>query len=90
MDTSTNIPVTEISSVEMVFDILEDLEESGQLATFLETNPLIKEKLEAYKINKHFNFSLWKSLKNIKSCFNYLKISKKLELKEKWFKVIVK
>ncbi len=49
-----------------------------------------KEKMDEFDITPLFNFSLWRKLKDYKAYFNYLKISKRIDLKEKWFKVIAK
>ena len=50
----------------------------------------LKEKMDEFDITPLFNFSLWRKLKDYKAYFNYLKISKRIDLKEKWFKVIAK
>ena len=49
----------------------------------------LKHKMEEFDITTLFNFSLWRKLKDYKSYFNYLKISKRIDLKEKWFIIIV-
>ena len=48
----------------------------------------LKEKMNEFDITPLFNFSLWRKLKDYKGYFNYMKISKRIDLKEKWFIMI--
>ena len=48
----------------------------------------LKEKMDEFDITHLFNFSLWRKLKDYKGYFNYMKISKRIDLKEKWFLLI--
>ena len=48
-----------------------------------------KNKMDEFDITPLFNFSLWRKLKDCKGFFNYMKISKRIDLKEKWFIIIV-
>ena len=48
----------------------------------------LKEKMDQFDITPLFNFSLWRKLKDCKGYFNYMKISRRIDLKEKWFILI--
>ena len=48
----------------------------------------LKERMDEFELTPLFNFSLWRKLKDYKGYFNYLKISKRIDLKEKWFIII--
>jgi hypothetical protein len=67
----------ELDSVGVLYDILMTDEYSD-----------IKERLEYWGIDAYINFTLWKKLTDCVSEFNYLKISKSLNLKYKWFYLI--
>ena len=63
--------------------------ETFHLVYFSEELPQLREKLVDFGIDSHFNFSLWRRLEKFKEYFNWLKISKKPELKQKRYNQIV-
>jgi len=73
-----------------VVNLCYELDRLGMLYFILmtEEHPEIKERLEYWGVDTYFNFPLWKKLTDCVSDFNYLKISKSLELKHKWFFMI--
>jgi len=50
----------------------------------------IRNKLRLHNINENFNFYLWRKLNQCAVYFNYLKISKRMEVKLKWMQMIVR
>jgi hypothetical protein len=46
-------------------------------------------KFSLFGISPNFNFSLWKKLTDCAEYFNYIKISKKRDLKQKWLSKIL-
>lgn len=50
----------------------------------------IRNKLHLHNIDENFNFYLWRKLNQCATYFNYLKLSKKVELKLKWMEMIVR
>ena len=76
---------------EKMVELCYELNQAGLLSDIfnLEKYYLQRKKLEAFGISLTFNFSLWKKLEECSSYFNYLKISKRICLKEKWLTQIV-
>ena len=90
MDDEMANRVNQIKKAEKLLDILylftkDELEYMYSLVV----EPNLREKMDEFQIQPSFNFTLWQKLKDFKGFFNYMKISKKFELKEKWFKLIV-
>ncbi len=75
------------SLLELLYSIPE--EELDLMYNFV-FDTRLKDKMDEFEITPLFNFSLWRKLKDYKAYFNYLKISKRIDLKEKWFTLIVK
>ncbi len=88
-DTINRINLTKYS--EKMIELANELNDSGILYLIFTTDDYsrYRKKFETYGITPLFNFSLWKKLKNCHDFFNYLKISQKPSLKQKWLQNII-
>ena len=80
-----------VKNVDKFLEILDEIK--GRLYGLYLFNLIphkIIELMDHYGIKIDFNFSLWRKLNGIPDLFNYLKISKKPALKEKWLSEILK
>jgi hypothetical protein len=68
-------------------ELIDD--ETFHMVYFSEELPQLREKLTYFGIDSHFNFLLWRRLEKFKEYFDWMKISKKLELKQKRYSEIV-
>ena len=86
MDSQMANRIELIWNAESFLQLLVELEEEECLLYEIEST--LKEKMKMFDISPLFNFPLWKKLKDVKHLFNYLYISKKMELKQKWLMAI--
>ena len=89
MDDEMANRVNQIKKAESLLELLYSIPEK-ELDTMYNFifDTRLKEKMDEFDITPLFNFSLWRKLKDYKSYFNYMKISKRIDLKEKWFIMI--
>lgn len=91
MDAETINRLNLIKYQEKMIELAYELHLSGGLQFIYSSDDYSRQrkKLENFGITPQFNFSLWKKIKENCELFNYMKISKKLDLKQKWLQCIV-